>query len=167
MFIGVLPSFLPVARATGRVSLQAADFNGDHDLHDLPAARLYVTGLRNAAGQSCFANAALQMLAASSQLMGADVKHVLMKQNGLPREFMELLQGINSIKTERSSQSAVGLLNTLAKTHAQMDGHSQQDSHEALTLLLDTIIRDVSHGSEGVKAVASAVKHRAGNVHQF
>eukprot|EP00892_Ulva_mutabilis_P002766 jgi/Ulvmu1/12490/UM009_0143.1 len=117
------------------------------NVQDLAAAQLYVAGLRNASGQSCFANAALQMLASSSQLMCEDVKEVLLNQGGLARDFIQLLHSINSISTQKVSHSAVRLLDHLSQKYSCMDGQSQQDSHEALIFLLEMVHHDVSRGS--------------------
>lgn len=80
------------------------------------------------------------------------MKQLLLKRDGLPQDFMNVLLKINSINMDNASHSVVGLLDELAKTQARMDGRSQQDSHEALTILLDLIHHDVSRSSVGMKS---------------
>lgn len=127
--------------------MQAAEPSVNRGTHDPPCPRFYISGLKNASGQSCFFNAALQMLASSSRIMSPDVKQALLQIDGSPRKLINLLQNINSISTEKISYSSQDLLATLAKTHAHLDGQSQQDSHEALIALLDAVHCDVAVGS--------------------
>lgn len=86
--------------------------------------------------------------------MSADVKQALLQIDGSPRKLISLLQNINSISTEKVSYSAQDLLATLAKTHAHLDGRSQQDSHEALIALLDAVHSDVAmRSSTGMQSM--------------
>lgn len=129
------------------VLLQAAEPDIKHGSHEVPAPRFYISGLQNASGQSCFFNAALQMLASSSRLMSHNVKSQFLQAQGSAPKLMRLLQSINAITLQKVSHSPEELLSTLAKSHAHLDGHSQQDSHEALLALLNEVHCDVAQVS--------------------
>lgn len=101
---------------------------------DLPASH-YVQGLANEQ-HMCFANAVLQLLASSAQLNSKEAVAELESQHAVGPALSRALAAVNAFKADEQPADARPLLQHIARKRPDMDGQTQQDSHEALMLLL-------------------------------
>jgi ubiquitin C-terminal hydrolase len=104
---------------------------------ELPASH-FVQGLSNPA-HSCFFSSLLQFLASSAHLNSQDTLATLDSLPKVGPALSAVLQGINTFDAQEQPCSPVPLLTQLARKNGMMNGQSQQDSHEALMLLLELV----------------------------
>jgi uncharacterized UBP type Zn finger protein len=132
--------------------LQEEDEATDRDLN--PPPHYYIKGLKNR-GNSCYLNALLQFVASSTRLTSPDFAERLRALDKVGPALAEVVEGINDLDNQRQSLDPSALITHLAAKNAAMDGRKQQDSHEALMLLLDLLdtefkaLQESSGGSSG------------------
>lgn len=108
-----------------------------------PPPSYFVKGLSNH-GNCCFFNAMMQMLASSALLSSASVTKELQQLGEYGPCISSALAGINTLGGKGQPFSVRPLLKLLAKKYSFMDGYTQQDSHEALMLLLDMLDEEIA-----------------------
>jgi hypothetical protein len=108
---------------------------------DIPAS-LYIQGLANPE-HSCFFNAVVQLLASSALLNSKRSLEELESNQKLGPCLAEAISSVNRFTMDDQPQSAAPLLQHLAQKNPAMNGHVQQDSHEALMLLLDLVQQEM------------------------
>lgn len=85
----------------------------------------------------------MQMLASSALLSSAPITQELQKLKEYGPCISNALAGINAIGAKGQPFSVRPLLKLLAQKYSFMDGYTQQDSHEALMLLLDMLDQEI------------------------
>lgn len=108
-----------------------------------PPPTHYVKGLSNH-GNCCFFNALMQMLASSALLSSEPITQELQKLKEYGPCVSTLLSGINTLGSKGQPFSVRPLLKLLMRKYSFMDGYTQQDSHEALMLLLDKLDEEIA-----------------------
>jgi ubiquitin C-terminal hydrolase len=104
---------------------------------DLPAS-CFVKGLVNP-HNSCFFNSIVQFLASSAFLCSSRSISELEELNKVGPSLASVLTGVNEFDSDDRPYNALHLLQHIARKNPIMNGQSQQDSHEALMLLLDLV----------------------------
>jgi hypothetical protein len=85
----------------------------------------------------------MQMLASSALLSSAPVTEELRKLKECGPCVSDALAGINTVGLKGQPFTVRPLLKLLSKNTPCMDGTTQQDSHEALMLLLDMLDEEI------------------------
>ena len=86
----------------------------------------------------------MQMLASSALLSSSPIKQELQKLKECGPCVSNALSAINTAGSKGQPSSVRPLLRLLAQKYLFMDGYTQQDSHEALMLLLDMLDEEIS-----------------------
>lgn len=105
-------------------------------------ASLYIQGLANPE-HGCFFNAVVQMLASSALLNSERSLEELRSSQKLGPCLAEMMSSVNTFATDDQPRSAAQLLQHIAQKNPEMNGRVQQDSHEALMLLLDLLQQEM------------------------
>ena len=112
----------------------------------------------------CFANAALQLLASSALLNAKDAAAELEDQRAVGPALARALAAVNAFSADERPADARPLLQHVARKRPDMDGRTQQDSHEALMLLLDllddeaaAVRRDSQRGGDTTKGARGCI----------
>lgn len=104
---------------------------------ELPAS-YFVKGLVNP-HNSCFFNSIVQFLASSALLCSSRSMSELEGLHKVGPSLASALAGVNEFESDDRPYNALHLLQHIARKNPVMNGQSQQDSHEALMLLLGLI----------------------------
>lgn len=84
------------------------------------------------------------MLASSARLSSAHIAQELQNLKEYGPCVSNALSGINTVGAKGQPSSVRPLLRLLAQKYSFMDGYTQQDSHEALMLLLDKLDEELA-----------------------
>ena len=100
--------------------------------------QLYIKGLVNRE-HACYFNSLLQLLASSAHLNAPATLAAISGAGGTSAALASVLGCINTISPDHAPQQTWQLLQQMSRKCTDMDGRTQQDSHEALMVLFDLL----------------------------